>query len=77
MTEAALTARGTTKSYVKENFASSLSLTKNGSGQYDHAVAQTFRNGVDRLIMGLYNTSDPGNGMRKLLDVTKNFVNTI
>ena len=77
MAEAAFTARGTTKSYVKENFKSSLSLTKNGSGQYDHAVAQTLLNGVDRLLTGLYNTSDPGNGMQKLLDVTENFVNTI
>ena len=54
-----------------------LELKKNGSEQYDHASAQILLKGVESRLKQIWNTSDIGNGMRKLLDKKENFINKV
>ena len=66
MEEACSTVRATTRAQVQENILK-LTLQNNDNGKYQHDDIITFVNAVRRVLKALYNPSDPGNGMMKLL----------
>jgi hypothetical protein len=67
MADACYTARQTTKQQVLDGIEK-LTLLKNENGQYTHDAILLFQKGVTRVLISQFNPSDPGNGMKKLLD---------
>jgi hypothetical protein len=67
MADACYTARATTKQQVLDGIEK-LTLLKNENGQYTHDAILLLQKGITRVLISQFNPSDPGNGMKKLLD---------
>jgi hypothetical protein len=67
MAEACYTARATTKQQILEGI-NKLTLHTNEHGQYTHDAILLFQKGIQHVLVGQFNQSDPGKGMVKLLD---------
>ena len=67
MADACYTAHATTKQQVLDGIEK-LTLLKNENGQYTHNAILLFQKGITRVLVSQFNPSDPGNGMKKLLD---------
>ena len=76
MADACYTARATTKQQVLKGIEK-LTLHKNENGQYTHDAILLFQKGVTRVLTSQYNPSDPGNGMKKLLDDGDNLLTRV
>jgi hypothetical protein len=67
MAEACYTAQATTKQQVLDGI-NKLTLQTNEHGQYTHDAILLLQKGVRRVLISQFNSSNPGNGMVKLLD---------
>ena len=54
-----------------------LTLAKTITGHYEHDQAKTFAKGIKRQLATIMNLADPGNGMKNLLEESKNPTNQI
>ena len=76
MADACYTARATTKQQVLDGIEK-LTLLKNENGQYTHDAILLLQKGITRVLISQFNPSDPGNGMKKLLDDGDNLLTTV
>ena len=76
MADACYTARATTKQQVLDGIEK-LTLHKNENGQYTHDAILLLQKGITRVLISQFNPSDPGNGMKKLLDDGDNLLTTV
>jgi hypothetical protein len=76
MADACYTARATTKQQVIDGIEK-LPLHKNKNGQYTHDAILLFQKGIIRVLVSQFNPSDPGNGMKKLLDDGDNLLTKV
>ena len=76
MADACYTASATTKQQVLEGI-DKLTLLKNENGQYTHDAILLLQKGITRVLACQYNPSDPGNGMKKLLDDGDNLLTRV
>jgi hypothetical protein len=67
MADACYTARATTKQQVLDGIKK-LTLLKNENRQYTHDAILLLQKGIIRVLNSQFNPSDPGNGMKKVLD---------
>jgi hypothetical protein len=67
MAEGCYMARATTKQQVL-NGINKLTLQTNKHEQYTHDAILLLQKGVQQVLISQFNTSNPGNGMVKLLD---------
>jgi hypothetical protein len=76
MADACYTARATTKQQVLDGIEK-LTLLKNENGQYTHDAILLLQKGIIRVLNSQFNPSDPGNGMKKLLDDGDNLLTRV
>ena len=76
MADACYTARATTKQQVLDGIEK-LTLLKNENGQYTHDAILLLQKGITRVLISQFNPSDPGNGMKKLLDDGDNLLTKV
>ena len=76
MADACYTARATTKQQVLDGIEK-LTLLKNENGQYTHDAILLLQKGIARVLISQFNPSDPGNGMKKLLDDGDNILTRV
>ena len=76
MAEACYTARATTKQHVLAGIEK-LTLLKNENGQYTHDAILLLQKGITRVLISQFNPSDPGNGIKKLLDDGDNLLTMV
>ena len=76
MAEACYTARATTKQQVLAGIEK-LTLHKNENNQYTHDAILLLQKGITRVLVSQFNPSDPGNGMKKLLDDGDNLLTMV
>jgi hypothetical protein len=76
MVEACFTARATTKQQVL-NGVNKSTLETNEHGQYTHDAILLLQKGIWRVLIGLFNPSNLGKGMEKLLDDGNNLLTLV
>jgi hypothetical protein len=76
MAEACYMARATTKQQVL-NGINKLTLQTNKHGQYTHDAILLIQKGIQRILVGQFNPSDPGKGMVKILDDGNNILTRV
>jgi hypothetical protein len=76
MAEACYTARATTKQQVL-NGVNKLTLQTNKHGQYMHDAILLLQKGIRHVLISQFNPSNPGKGMKKLLDDGNNLLTLV
>jgi hypothetical protein len=76
MAEACYTARATTKQQVIKGIGK-LALQTNEHGQYTHDDSLLLQKGIRRVLVSQFNPSDPGKGMKKLLEDGTNLLTNV
>jgi hypothetical protein len=76
MAEACYTARAATKQQVL-NGVNKLTLQTNKHGQYMHDAILLLQKGIRRVLISQFNPSNPGKGMKKLLNDSNNLLTLV